>query len=185
MAQPASQRGKRPRQHGAEMSIPVVIEPVEQILHVQAGLGIAFDGQSALEEQGVRILGAGGEFEELGEAAPDTYRRLLGRHRHQPRSLDAKGQAYAAALTDGSRNRRSAMKMRPGGARRECRACGFNMNSDHAAVELTEAFGQRLTAHQVVEGARKKLRVHGIRHQPERYRQYGCEGIHGRRGWWP
>ena len=155
MPQPASRRGQRARQHGPEMRVPVIVEPIEQVLDVQAGLGVALDREPALEEQRVRILGAGGQPDEFGELSADAHARLVGRYRHEPVSLDAEGQARARVL---------------------------DTDFDRASVEFAEPVGQRLAAQQVIEGARQKPGVHGHGHESERNGQQGFEGAHRGQG---
>jgi hypothetical protein len=118
---------------------------------MQAGLGVALDRELALEEEGVRVLGANGEFDELRELAANVHARLRGRDRREPAARDAERHARARILHD---------------------------DPDGATVELAQALAERLAAHQVVEGVREELRVHAVRHQPERDGKDRFEGNH-------
>lgn len=118
---------------------------------MQAGLGVALDRELALEEERVRILAAGGEFDEFRELSANVHARLSGRHCREAVPRDAEGDARARIL---------------------------NEDPDGTSVEFAQTFGQCLTAHQVVEGVRKQLRMYGVRHQPERDGQDRFERNH-------
>jgi collagenase-like PrtC family protease len=60
-------------EHVFEMRLPIVLQRVEQILNVQAGLGIALDAEPTVEKQRVRIFTSGSEQPEILQAPADGY----------------------------------------------------------------------------------------------------------------
>jgi hypothetical protein len=133
------------------MRLDVEVERIEQVLHVQAGVGVALDRELALEEQRVGIFLARGELEERGQASADDHRGIGGRGRHQLVAQDPEGDTVAGIL---------------------------DVQLDRAALELDQPRGDRLAAQQVREHARRELGVQGIRQHPQREVKERFEQVH-------
>jgi len=116
--------GDRAREHRTQMPRQVVLPAIEQVLQVQAGLGLTFDRQAPLEEERVGILAAAREIDEVLQRPADRHVRRPGRAA-QPPGDDLETERKRDIV---------------------------DAQAEALAGELVEACGQRLAAQQLVDG---------------------------------
>lgn len=127
------------KQHRIEMRIPVIFECIQQVLDMHTGFGFTFNAEVASEEEGIRILPAGGQFPEIIKVAADCHVRFVMEGRQQ------------TAVTD---------------TQMDAAVCVPDMQQDGFALDLAKAGRQRLSAHEVIETCGKDGGMNGIRQHP-------------------
>lgn len=125
--------GDRPRQDRAQMPRQVVLPAVEQVLEAKASLGLPFNGEAPLEEEGVGVLATARKIDEILECPANRDVRRPGRA-SQP-SIDH--------------------------FKRERERHVFDAEPEALAGELFEPVRKRLTAQQLIDGQRHHPRVQG------------------------
>jgi len=125
--------GDRAGQHRAQMSGQVVLPAVEQVLEAKAGLGLPFDGEASLEEEGVGVLATARKIDEILE---------------RPANRDVRRPGRASQPTLGHLERERERHV-------------FDAEPEALASKFIEPVRERLTAQQLIDRQRHHARVQG------------------------
>ena len=140
-------------QHRGHVRRPVELQGVQQVLDVQPGFGIAFEAEAAVEKQRVRILGAGGQPPEVGEAAVQGDIRRVGAGGPQLCTANLKDQPVATV---------------------------GDVDGNPPALQVVETTGDGLSTQEMGTQACQDLRMQRIRNQAQGEQQGLDRGWHGR-----
>jgi len=142
---------ERPGQHRGQVRRQVVLPAVQQVLQVQAGLGLAFDGEAALEEERVGILATAREIHEIAQGAADRHVRRA-RRGPQPAGHDLEGERERHIV---------------------------DVQAEALAGEIGELAGEHLPAQQLAHGARDERRLQRRRREAQQMGNDGHRIGHG------